>query len=71
MHRDGADPAGVAGRFILVDPLDGTREFLSGNGEFTVNIARAIEVESVSLTLTLSHGNINDLSVRVVFRRCQ
>jgi 3'(2'), 5'-bisphosphate nucleotidase len=30
----------VAGRrFWLVDPLDGTREFLSGNGEFTVNIA--------------------------------
>jgi 3'(2'), 5'-bisphosphate nucleotidase len=27
------------GPFILVDPLDGTREFLSGNGEFTVNIA--------------------------------
>lgn len=26
-------------RFFLVDPLDGTREFLSGNGEFTVNIA--------------------------------
>ena len=25
--------------FALVDPLDGTREFLSGNGEFTVNIA--------------------------------
>ena len=25
--------------FILVDPLDGTREFISGNGEFTVNIA--------------------------------
>lgn len=25
-------------RFWLVDPLDGTREFLSGNGEFTVNI---------------------------------
>jgi 3'(2'), 5'-bisphosphate nucleotidase len=25
--------------FILVDPLDGTREFLSRNGEFTVNIA--------------------------------
>ena len=27
------------GRFWLVDPLDGTREFLKGNGEFTVNIA--------------------------------
>jgi 3'(2'), 5'-bisphosphate nucleotidase len=28
-----------AGPFLLVDPLDGTREFLAGNGEFTVNIA--------------------------------
>jgi 3'(2'), 5'-bisphosphate nucleotidase len=27
------------GPFWLVDPLDGTREFLSGHGEFTVNIA--------------------------------
>ncbi len=26
-------------RYWLVDPLDGTREFLSHNGEFTVNIA--------------------------------
>lgn len=26
-------------RFWLVDPLDGTREFLSGNGEYTVNVA--------------------------------
>ena len=26
-------------RFVLVDPLDGTKEFLSRNGEFTVNIA--------------------------------
>lgn len=26
-------------RFILVDPLDGTREFLARNDEFTVNIA--------------------------------
>jgi 3'(2'), 5'-bisphosphate nucleotidase len=25
--------------FWLVDPLDGTKEFLGGNGEFTVNIA--------------------------------
>ena len=27
------------GRFWLVDPLDGTKEFISKNGEFTVNIA--------------------------------
>jgi len=29
----------AAGRFFLVDPLDGTKEFLNRNGEFTVNIA--------------------------------
>ncbi len=28
----------VADRFFLVDPLDGTKEFISRNGEFTVNI---------------------------------
>lgn len=27
------------GCFLLVDPLDGTKEFVSRNGEFTVNIA--------------------------------
>lgn len=26
-------------RYWLVDPLDGTKEFISGNGEFTVNVA--------------------------------
>ncbi len=30
---------GACERFFLVDPLDGTREFITGNGEFTVNIA--------------------------------
>ncbi len=29
----------IADRFFLVDPLDGTKEFLSRNGDFTVNIA--------------------------------
>src|SRR4051812_17731233 len=29
----------VADRFFLVDPLDGTREFVSRRDEFTVNIA--------------------------------
>jgi len=27
------------GAFVLVDPLDGTKEFLARNGEFTVNVA--------------------------------
>lgn len=35
--RSGAPACGD--RFILVDPLDGTREFVTRNGEFTVNIA--------------------------------
>ena len=29
----------IGDRFFLVDPLDGTKEFLNRNGEFTVNIA--------------------------------
>lgn len=36
---NGLAPTHVGTRFWLVDPLDGTKEFISGNGEFTVNIA--------------------------------
>lgn len=32
-----------SGRFFLVDPLDGTKEFLKRNGEFTVNIALIVD----------------------------
>ena len=32
-------PLTVADQFFLVDPLDGTREFIARNGEFTINIA--------------------------------
>jgi len=35
----GAAPPALGAEFFLVDPLDGTREFISRNGEFTVNIA--------------------------------
>ena len=36
----------VCGRsFILVDPVDGTREFLGRNGEFTINIALIVDGE--------------------------
>lgn len=34
--------------FVLVDPLDGTREFLRRNGEFTVNIALVREGRPVA-----------------------
>jgi 3'(2'),5'-bisphosphate nucleotidase len=36
---DAAKAGAMPGRFFLVDPLDGTREFMSGSDEFTVNIA--------------------------------
>lgn len=32
-------PAAVPDRFLLVDPLDGTKEFIARNGEFTINVA--------------------------------
>ena len=35
----GVMPDIAGGRFWLEDPLDGTKEFISRNGEFTVNIA--------------------------------
>ncbi len=38
----GAAPAAAA-CFWLVDPLDGTREFVARNGEFTVNIALVVD----------------------------
>jgi 3'(2'), 5'-bisphosphate nucleotidase len=37
----------AASRFLLVDPLDGTKEFLSRNGEFTVNIAEILDGKPV------------------------
>jgi 3'(2'), 5'-bisphosphate nucleotidase len=43
--------------FLLVDPLDGTKEFISRNGEFTVNIAlieNGVPVTGVVLAPALS-----------------
>jgi 3'(2'), 5'-bisphosphate nucleotidase len=37
VSRDGL--VAIGSEFILIDPLDGTKEFVSRNGEFTVNIA--------------------------------
>lgn len=37
----------IGHRFFLVDPLDGTKEFVSRNGEFTVNIAEIVEGKPV------------------------
>ena len=45
-------------RFFLVDPLDGTREFLARNGEFTVNIAL---VENGVPTVGIVHAPVLDV----------
>lgn len=45
-------PDAAPPRFWLVDPLDGTREFIRRNGEFTVNIAL---VEGGDLVLGVVH----------------
>src|SRR5438105_10818719 len=37
----------IGHHFFLVDPLDGTKEFISRNGEFTVNIAEVIDGKPV------------------------
>src|ERR1700761_9211190 len=37
----------IGTRFFLVDPLDGTKEFINRNGEFTVNIAEIVDGKPV------------------------
>ncbi len=46
-------------RYWLVDPLDGTREFLARNGEFTVNLAL---IEDHAPVLGVVHAPVTDLS---------
>jgi len=40
---EGVLPAALGAMFFLVDPLDGTREFVNRNGDFTVNIGLVLE----------------------------
>ena len=35
----GKAPPALGGSFVMVDPLDGTKEFLAGSDQFTVNLA--------------------------------
>jgi 3'(2'), 5'-bisphosphate nucleotidase len=49
----------IGARFWLVDPLDGTREFLKRNGEFTVNIAL---IEDHRPVLGVLHAPARDVS---------
>ena len=40
--------AAVGSRFFLVDPVDGTKEFVKRGGEFTVNIGEIVDGEPVA-----------------------
>lgn len=57
-------------RYWLVDPLDGTKEFVSRNGEFTVNIALienhapVLGVVHVPVSDTTYGGNVDGGAVR-------
>ena len=44
---EGTAPDISGGKFWLVDPLDGTREFMKRNDEFTVNIGLIIDLQPV------------------------
>jgi 3'(2'), 5'-bisphosphate nucleotidase len=49
--------AALAQRYWLVDPLDGTREFIKKNGEFTVNIAL---IDNGNVVLGVVHAPVPD-----------
>ncbi len=43
-EEDGGDtPRDWSEPFFLIDPLDGTKEFIRGNGQYTVNIALIVD----------------------------
>lgn len=46
-------------RYWLIDPLDGTKEFISGNGEFTVNVAL---IEGNVPVLGVVHVPVKDIT---------
>ena len=58
-------------RFWLIDPLDGTKEFIKRNGEFTVNIALIEKGEPIEgviyvpVSKTLYVGDVNGIAFKV------
>jgi 3'(2'), 5'-bisphosphate nucleotidase len=58
------------GRCWLVDPLDGTKEFLAGTGEFTINIALISRHRPVLGVLYLPLEGVAYLGIPGVTARC-
>ncbi len=46
-QAEGEPPAVQGSRYFLVDPLDGTREFIAGRDEYTINIALMADGEPI------------------------
>ena len=65
--KDGL-PDAACDRFFLVDPLDGTKEFVAKNGEFTVNIALIEHGRAVSGVVYLPALDICYAADRVVIQ---
>jgi len=59
--EEGLEHVANDGRLWIVDPLDGTREFLACNGEFTVNIAL---IENHAPVLGVVHVPVSDTTYR-------
>ncbi len=58
LSEEGADPTRLRARLVwIIDPLDGTKEFLKQNGEFTVNIALVEEGTPVLGVIVLPASN--------------
>jgi 3'(2'),5'-bisphosphate nucleotidase len=61
----------VESEFFLVDPLDGTKEFIQRNGEFTVNIAlirQGVPVLGVVYTPVSSTLYVGNVGAKSAFR---
>lgn len=60
----------IGTRFFLVDPLDGTREFVAGRNEYTVNIAlieHGAPVLGVVVAPALGRAFAGDVATRLAF----
>jgi 3'(2'), 5'-bisphosphate nucleotidase len=56
VSEEGDDLHLAAERYWLVDPLDGTKDFLAGNGEFTINVA-LVDRDGTALGVVFAPAN--------------
>ena len=54
-------------KYWLVDPLDGTKEFIKNNGEFTVNIALVEKNNPILRKIGENFGNVQIIQKTIQF----